>query len=104
VAASTNGYGLVLASDVAATVGQVGARVAISPVVLTIAAAFGWSKAQIGLGPRVDADGVARVGRQPRHGVLADTAGRSVAVGVMVALPGPAVGLLVLDRVHEAGR
>lgn len=49
VASSTNSRGLVLASAVAANFGQFGARVAISPFVLAIAATFASSKGEIGL-------------------------------------------------------
>lgn len=49
MAAPENSRGLVLASAVAANFGQFGARVAISPFVLTIAATFGRSKGEIGL-------------------------------------------------------
>jgi len=49
VGASTNSRGVVLASALAANVGQFGARVAISAFVPTIAAAFGRSTDGIGL-------------------------------------------------------
>jgi MFS family permease len=47
--AKENGRNVVLASAVAANFGQFGARIAISPFVLAIAATFGRSKSEIGL-------------------------------------------------------
>ncbi len=47
--ARENGRNVVLASAVAANFGQFGARIAISPFVLAIAATFGRSKSEVGL-------------------------------------------------------